>query len=61
MALLHCSEIDESCAQANNALTLAKTISHQESIDRVRRVHFQLLRWRTHPAVTQQTQRLQAA
>lgn len=40
MALAHRAEIEESCAHATDALSIATSIGHQESIDRVRRVHF---------------------
>lgn len=39
-ALVHREEIEEACMLAMEALTLATVISHQESIERVRRVHF---------------------
>ncbi|HEY4277601.1 MAG TPA: hypothetical protein VGM91_05245 [Conexibacter sp.] len=52
-------EVDESCARAEDALTFARAISHRESVDRVRGVHFHLMRWRTHPAVRQLTERLE--
>src|SRR4051794_5871164 len=54
-------EVEESCARADDALTLATEISHRESVDRVRGVHFRLMRWKGHPAVRQLTERLQAA
>jgi hypothetical protein len=54
-------EVEESCARATEALTFASAISHRESVDRVRGVHFRLLRWRAHPAVRQLTDRLEAA
>jgi hypothetical protein len=61
MVLALRGEVEESCARAGDALTFAKAISHRESVDRVRGVHFQLMRWRAHPAVRQLTERLQAA
>lgn len=61
MALAHRAEVEESCARATDALTLARAIEHRESVDRVRRVHFRLLRWKTHSAVRQLTERLEAA
>jgi hypothetical protein len=60
-ALVKQGEVEESCALAHDALSLARAISHRESVDRVRRVHFQLLRWRTHPSVRELTDRLDAA
>jgi hypothetical protein len=60
-ALVKQGEVEESCALAHDALSLARAISHRESVDRVRRVHFQLLRWRAHPAVRELTERLDAA
>jgi hypothetical protein len=54
-------DVDESCARADDALTFATEISHRESVDRVRGVHFRLMRWKGHPAVRQLTERLQAA
>ena len=53
-------EVEESCARADDALTFATEISHRESVDRVRGVHFRLMRWKGHPAVRQLTERLQA-
>ena len=61
MVLALRGEVEESCARADDALTLARAISHRESVDRVRGVHFHLMRWRGHPAVRQLTERLQAA
>ena len=61
LALAHCDEVEESCAHAIEALDLAAVISHQENVERVRRVHFRLMRWRGHPAVRQLTDRLAAA
>lgn len=61
MALVHLGEIDEACTRASDALTLATAISHRESVDRVRRAHTHLLRWRSHPAVRELTERLEAA
>lgn len=52
-------EVDESCARAEDALTFARAISHRESVDRVRGVHFHLMRWRAHPAVRQLSERLE--
>jgi hypothetical protein len=60
-ALLKEGEVEEPCALALDALSLATAISHQESVDRVRRVHFQLLRWRAHPTVRELGERLDAA
>jgi hypothetical protein len=60
LALANQGEVEESCALASEALDLATQIAHRESIDRVRRVHFRLLRWRTTPAVRDLTDRLQA-
>jgi hypothetical protein len=60
-ALLKQGEVEEPCALALDALRLATAISHQESVERVRRVHFQLLRWRAHPAVRELGERLDAA
>src|SRR3954447_12010970 len=61
MVLALRGEVHESCARAQDALTFATEISHRESVDRVRGVHFRLMRWKGHPAVRQLTQRLQAA
>jgi tetratricopeptide (TPR) repeat protein len=61
MALAFRGEVEEACAHADDALTLARAISHRESVNRVRGVHFHLMRWRRHPAVRQLTERLQAA
>lgn len=61
MALAESAEVEEACARATEALTLAISICHRESIERVRGVHFRLLRWRTHPAVRQLTERLEVA
>jgi tetratricopeptide (TPR) repeat protein len=58
--LIHRSEIERSCKYAIRALDLATSISHHESIDRVRGVHFRLLHWKTHSSVRQLTERLQA-
>jgi hypothetical protein len=58
MTFVHRAEIDAACAHAAQALTLADAIAHRESIERVRRVHFQLQRWRSHPAVRDLTDRL---
>jgi tetratricopeptide (TPR) repeat protein len=60
MALAHLGEIDEACARAVDALLLARWIAHQESIERVRGVHAQLLPWREHGAVRALTEQLQA-
>jgi transcriptional regulator with XRE-family HTH domain len=60
MALAHLGEIDEACARAVDALLLARSIAHQESIERVRGVHAQLLPWREHGAVRALTEQLQA-
>jgi hypothetical protein len=61
MSLARRGEVDESCAYASQALSLATSISHRESVDRVRGVHFRLLEWRTHPSVRQLAEQLQAA
>jgi tetratricopeptide (TPR) repeat protein len=61
MVLALRGEVEESCARAGDALTFANAISHRESVDRVRGVHFRLMRWRAHPAVRELTDRLQAA
>jgi hypothetical protein len=61
LALVHLGEVDEACARADEALTLVTEIAHQESLDRVRRVHTHLLRWRDRPAVRELTARLEAA
>jgi hypothetical protein len=61
MVLVLRGEVEESCARADDALTFAGAISHRESVDRVRGVHFRLMRWRAHPAVRQLTERLEAA
>jgi hypothetical protein len=61
MVLALRGEVEESCARAEAALTFATEISHRESVDRVRGVHFRLMRWKGHPAVRQLTERLQAA
>ena len=61
MVLALRGEVDESCARAEDALMLATEISHRESVDRVRGVHFRLMRWKAHPAVRHLTERLQAA
>ena len=46
MVLALRGEVEESCARADDALTFARAISHRESVDRVRGVHFRLMRWR---------------
>jgi hypothetical protein len=61
MSLARRGEVDESCAYASQALSLATSISHRESVERVRGVHFRLLRWRTQPSVRQLTEQLEAA
>ena len=61
MVLALRGEVEESCARAGDALTFATEISHRESVDRVRGVHFRLMRWKAHSAVRQLTVRLQAA
>jgi hypothetical protein len=61
MVLALRGEVEESCARAGDALTFANAISHRESVDRVRGVHFRLMRWRAHPAVQELTERLHAA
>jgi len=60
LTLAHLGEIEESGALALDALSLARSIAHQESIDRVRGVHAQLLPWREHGAVRALTEHLQA-
>jgi transcriptional regulator with XRE-family HTH domain len=60
MALAHLGEIEEAGARAMDALSLARSIAHQESIDRVRGVHARLLTWREHGAVRALTEQLQA-
>jgi tetratricopeptide (TPR) repeat protein len=61
MVLALRGEVEESCARAGDALIFASAISHRQSVDRVRGVHFRLMRWRGHPAVRQLTERLEAA
>jgi hypothetical protein len=61
MSLAQRGEVDESCAYASQALSLATSISHRESVERVRGVHFRLLQWRTQPSVRQLTEQLEAA
>lgn len=61
MVLALRGEVEESCARAGDALTFARAISHRESVDRVRGVHFQLMRWKKHAAVQELTERLQGA
>jgi transcriptional regulator with XRE-family HTH domain len=60
MTLAHLGEIDEASARAMDALLLARSIAHQESIERVHGVHAQLLPWREHTAVRALTEQLQA-
>ena len=60
MVLALRGEVEESCVRTGDALTFASAISHRESVDRVRGVHFRLMRWRAHPAVRQLTERLDA-
>jgi transcriptional regulator with XRE-family HTH domain len=60
MSLAHLGEIEEAGARATEALSLARSIAHQESIERVRGVHAQLLPWREHGAVRALTEQLQA-
>lgn len=60
ITLAHLGEIEEAGVRAMDALLLARSIAHQESIDRVRRVHVRLLRWREHGAVRALTEQLQA-
>ena len=55
------ADVDQVCGHAMEGLDLALQIGHQESVERVVRVQFQLRRWRTHPAVRQLAERLQAA
>lgn len=61
LALVHLAEIDEACSRAGEALSLATTIAHRESVDRIRRVHTHMLRWKDHPGVRELTERLYAA
>ena len=61
MSLARRGEVDESCAYASQALSLAASIAPRESMDRVRGVHFRLLQWRSHPSVRQLTDQLEAA
>lgn len=61
MALTHLTEVDEACKRAGEALTLATVIAHRETLDRIRRVHTHLLRWKNHPGVRELTERLQTA
>jgi transcriptional regulator with XRE-family HTH domain len=60
MALAHLGEIEEAGARAMDALLLARSIAHQESIERVRGVHAHLLSWREHAAVRALTEHLHA-
>jgi hypothetical protein len=60
MVLAIRGEVDEASEHAMQALSFAQAISHRESTDRVRGVHFRLLRWRAHPGVRQLTERLDA-
>jgi len=60
MTLANLGEIEEAGVRAMDALLLARSIAHQESIDRVRRVHVRLLSWREHGAVRALTEQLQA-
>jgi hypothetical protein len=60
MALAHLGEIEEAGARAVDALSLARSIGHQESLERVRGVHAQLLSWPDHGAVRALTEQLQA-
>jgi hypothetical protein len=54
-------DVEEVCAHAASALALATHIGHQESVLRVARVHFRLLRWRRQPAVRELGERIDAA
>jgi transcriptional regulator with XRE-family HTH domain len=60
MTLAHLGEIDEAGTRATEALSLARSIAHKESIERVRGVHTELLPWREHGAVRALTEQLQA-
>jgi hypothetical protein len=60
MTLAHLGETEEASAWAVDALSLARSIAHQESIERVRGVHARLLPWREHGAVRALTEQLQA-
>lgn len=59
MSLVGLGEIDEASALAIDALSLAGSIAHQESVERVRRVHTGLLPWRDHGTVRALTEQLQ--
>ncbi|MBO0835851.1 MAG: hypothetical protein J2P28_10070, partial [Actinobacteria bacterium] len=54
-------DVEEVCAHATDALALATQVGHQESVLRVARVHFRLLRWRKYPAVRRLRERIDAA
>jgi len=43
LALAHVGEIDEACTDASTALTIATTLGHQESLQRVRTAHRHLV------------------
>jgi hypothetical protein len=60
MSLVGLGEIEEASALAIDALSLARSIAHQESVERVRRVHASLLPWREHGTVRALTEQLQA-
>ena len=60
MTLARLGEVEEACTRAIEALSLARSIAHQESIERVQGVHAQLLPWREHGAVSALTEELQA-
>jgi len=59
-SLVGLGEIDEASALAIDALSLARSIAHQESVERVRSVHAGLLPWREHGTVRALTEQLQA-
>ena len=60
MSLVGLGEIDEASVLAIDALSLAKSIEHYESVERVRRVHAGLLPWREHGTVRALSEQLQA-
>jgi hypothetical protein len=60
MTLAHLGEIEEASAWAMDALLLARSIAHQESVERVRGVHAHLLAWREHGAVQTLSEHLEA-
>jgi transcriptional regulator with XRE-family HTH domain len=59
-SLVGLGEIEEASVLAIDALSLARSIAHQESIERVRSVHAGLLPWREHGTVRALTEQLQA-